>query len=251
MRLRATRAAILLFVTAVVAFLLAACHSGQPHGAAQATTGTTPSAAPAPSNPLAIPASAFAGHKPFTGPVVAKFGQASLEAAYREAVNFAFETGWNPTLMRKNHSHLAMADFANARTFMTPACVKSFNATLTKVFTGDKTAIAKLEQAMSFGVAAPGGLTLVPSGKIIADRRFSAPTATVDHTGGHDRVSMSFALKATLQLQNAAGARYNLLTTREARYWMVPNKGADHAQRPFLIDAWAIRVTPGRPTPAG
>ena len=63
----------------------------------------SPSPPPGSPSPLhTIPASAFAGQPPFSGPAVAKFGQHDLHAAYVELVNFAFATGWNSHLIVKD-----------------------------------------------------------------------------------------------------------------------------------------------------
>lgn len=197
-----------------------------------------------------IPQAAFANHKPFTGPAVAQYGQAGLLAAYQEVVNFAFQTGWNPTLIRKDYSHLALADLGGARVYMTPSCRKAFDATLGKVVQADKAATQKLEEAMFFGVTGPNGMMPVPLGHVVTDRRFSEASAGLEGAKGAGRLSISFAAQANIQMQDSVGRHFTMATSRVMRYLLVRNTGSDRARRPFLIDAWAIRMRASRPQAA-
>jgi hypothetical protein len=247
----AAQRVVLFFVACVTVGALSACHSGS-----SGPTGPTASIAPTataaigqvPATSLDMPASAFAKHKPFTGPAVAKFGQANVEAAFHDTVNFAYEMGWNPVLLRRDHTRLTIADLASVRSVMTPSCRAAFDATIAKVIVGDKAAIAKLEQTMSFGVSATGGLKPVTSGKAVTNRRFSDAKIAIDRKLGHDRLAMAFTADANIEMQNAAGAHYTLPTSRKAQFWLVPNAGADRAAHPLLIDGWAVKLAVRKPT---
>ena len=88
--------------------------------------------------PHGVPDTAFAKSPPFTGPAVVKYGQAALQSAYKEMVNFAFATGWNSVLIARNSAYLSRADLAVAASYMTAAARKDLLATLAKVTQGDK-----------------------------------------------------------------------------------------------------------------
>lgn len=228
--------------TSVLAIGLCACQSATSDRAASSAS-TAVSAGSTATGHQSIPDSAFAFQKPFTGQAVEKYGQAALRAAFEEMVNFAFDTGWNPALFRKNYAHLARADLANARVYMTPACLKTFDATFAKVVQADKAAIQKLEEAMFFGVTGPNGMTPLQQGHVVTDRKFTEAAVGLDRTKGAERLSMAFAAKANIQLQDSAGKRYALPTSRVMRYLLVQNTGPDRQRRPFLVDSWAIKMT--------
>ncbi len=196
-----------------------------------------------------VPESAFASQPPFTGPAVTKYGQPALQKAYRQLVDFAFDTGWNATLMAKRRSALTSGDFAAVRLWLTPTCAKTFNANITKALANDKAAIRLLEGSMFFavvGVDAKGAADRTP---IISNRAFTRAKFTMDTSHGQ-RVSMSFTAKATVHTQDAAGKRYTVQTGRALHFLLVPNTGADANTRPFLIDAWASRMQSKKPQPA-
>jgi hypothetical protein len=216
----------------------AACGSGGNHSAGpsspSATTATTAHG---------IPKSAFTNLESFTGPAVSKYGLPTVQAAYEEMVNFIFETGWNSTLIRTSSAQLSATNFANAHSYMTPKFRKSFDATFASVVQADKASVKKLEHAMFFGVGGPNGAQPVKSGSLVTDRGFSRATLALDHAQGYERLSLTFSAKASIQVQDAAGKRYALPSIRLVRYWLVKNTGSSAQLRPWLIDAWEIRLT--------
>jgi hypothetical protein len=199
--------------------------------------------------PYRVPESAFASQPAFTGAAVTKFGQPALQKAYRQLVNFAFDTGWNPTLMAKGKSALTGRDFAAVRLSLTPTCAKAYDTNVTKALAGDKAAISQLEGSMYFAI---GGIDAKGSGggtPTISNRAFTRAKFTVDKSHGQ-RLSMSFTAKAIVHTQDASGKRYTVETARAVQYLLVPNKGADARTRPFLIDAWGSRMQSKTPQPA-
>jgi hypothetical protein len=194
--------------------------------------------------------SVFAKVKPFKGPAVAKYGQARVRAAYIELVNYTFDLGWDIDLISKNSSRLSRADFAYARSFMTPACAKAFDATFAKVVQADRTAIKELESTAFFGVSGANGGTPLPGAAAVTDRGFTQGTVGMDKSHGVDRMSFSFVAQAKIQLQQADGTRVAMQTKRALQYRLVENKGSNAKIRPFLIDAWRSRATTSRPAPA-
>ncbi|MDQ1751217.1 MAG: hypothetical protein QOE71_2273 [Pseudonocardiales bacterium] len=194
-----------------------------------------------------IPAAAFSKHRPFTGPAVAKYGQATLNAAYQELVNFAFESGWDSRLIVKNIARLSSSDFANIRTYLTPACRTAFNATFARAIQADRAAAQKLEEAVFFDVTAPTGLRPITAGKVVTDRRFTEASVGLTGTGKAQRLTMAFAVKANVHLRNAQGQGYVLPTSRVLRYTLVRNSAVQASKRPFLVDGWVIKMTVGRP----
>jgi hypothetical protein len=225
---------------------VSACQTAPRPAAAPPASGSSASAsisaAPA-SGHREIPAAAFAKFPPFTGTAVQKYGQSTLRTAFREIVNYTFLAGWDPALITKGATHLSGADLAYVRSYLTPKCRAAFDAVFARVITADKQAIRKLEQAVFFGVAMPGGLKPIKSGHVVTDRRFTKASVSIDHTKGQTRLVMAFAAKANIQMQDPSGARHVLPTGRVLRYWLVPNVGADRSQRPFLIDTWAINMS--------
>jgi hypothetical protein len=235
-------------LTVVLLGALVGCQAGSP-GAAGPTPAAS-SAAPAAVRG-GIPDSAFASHRPFTGPAVAVYGQAALLAAYKEMVTFAFEAGWDPVLIRKNDTQLSTSDFAVVRSYLTPARRRSFDATFAKVVQSDRTAIGTLEDVAFFGITGAGGLTPTRSGNTVTGRRFTDAAVA---TAPKDRLTLSFAAKASIRLQDAAGHRFELPTGRTVRYVLVRNTGPTRTARPFLIDSWTVTVSVSRPkaaSPAG
>jgi hypothetical protein len=228
-------------------------HGGAPSGPKAATGSTAaPATAGSPSGAPAarVPESAFASQPPFTGPAVTTFGQAALQTAYRQAVNFAFDTGWNSALMSKRKRTLTSLDFSSARSGLTATCAKRFDSTVSKALVNDKAAIRALESAMFFAIEAPGGLKPLDGKAAVTNRRFTRATVAVDKSTGHDRLSVTFTAKAHIHLQNAAGKQYVVQTERTVRYLLVPNTGADAKTRPFLIDAWANHLRTSKPAAA-
>jgi hypothetical protein len=196
-----------------------------------------------------VPESAFASQPPFAGPAVTKYGQPALQKAYRQLVDFAFDTGWDPTLMAKRKSALTSGDFAAVRLSLTPTCAKAFNANVTKALANDKPAIRLLEGSMFFAVGGVDAKGAADRTSTISNRAFTRAKFTVDTSHGQ-RLSMSFTAKATVHTQDAAGKRYTVQTGRALHYLLVPNNGADANTRPFLIDAWTSRMQSKKPQPA-
>ena len=259
-RNRKPAARALMLVAIVLTMILSACdgswagRSTDPAGAAPPTV-TTPTAAanPTPAEqaaaPHGVPDSAFAKSRPFTGPALVKYGQAALQSAYKEMVNFAFATGWNSALIARNSAYLSRADLAVAASYMTAAAQKDMLATLAKVTQGDKAATGKLQESIFFGLAGPDGLRSVQSGKVVTNRKFTQGSAAVDTSHG-TRLAMSFAARGDIQMLNAAGQHQMLRTSRVLRYLLVPNSGADRKVRPFLIDSWSSKMTMNNPVAA-
>jgi hypothetical protein len=199
--------------------------------------------------PYRVPESAFASQPAFTGAAVTKFGQPALQKAYRQLVNFAFDTGWDPTLMAKTKTALSSRDFAAVRLSLSPTCAKAYDTSVTKALAGDKAAISKLEGSMFFAVGGIDAKGSADRTSTISNRAFTRAKFTVDKSHGQ-RLSMSFTAKATVHTQDAAGKRYTVLTGRALHYILVPNTGADANVRPFLIDAWGSRMQSKTPQAA-
>jgi hypothetical protein len=231
-------------LTIVLLGALVGCQAGSPRPAAPTPAAT--SAAPAPARGV-IPDSAFADHRPFTGPAVSVYGQPALLEAYKETVTFTFEAGWDPVLIRKNDTQLSTSDFAVVRSYLTPARRRSFDATFAKVVRSDRAAIGTLEDVAFFGITGAGGLTPTRSGNTVTGRRFTDAAVA---TAPRGRLSLSFAAKASIRLQDAAGHRYELPTGRTVRYVLVRNTGPTRTARPFLIDSWTVTVSVSRPKAA-
>jgi predicted small lipoprotein YifL len=214
--------------------------SPAPPATAPSTPGS-PAPSPAAGGSAGIPDSAFAGHRAFTGAAVAKYGQAALLAAYKEMVGLTFAAGWSATLIRKDDTRLSSSDFAGLRSYLTPARRAAFDATFARVVRSDRAAIHELEDVAFFGITGAGGLTPVPAGSVVTGRRFTDASVALDDKG---RLTMSFAAKAAVQLQDATGRRYALPTARTVRYVLTRGPGGI---RPFLVDSWAITVRVSRP----
>jgi len=219
-------------------------YGGLSPGPAAQTAG--PSAGPAGQSKPA-PAVSLGQTKPFTGPAAVKYGQARLRAAYREMVIFAYGTGWNETLIHKSSQSLTHSDFDRARTYLTAACAKAFDAELAKVAQHDKAAIRTLEGAVLVGVRGVGGLTPITGTPAVTDRKVSSAVVGIDQLGGTDRLTMAFTASATIQMRNAAGMRYTVSTKRQLRYLLVPNTSAGAADQPFLIAAWTNQLSSAAP----
>jgi hypothetical protein len=168
-------------------------------------------------------------------------------AAYKELVNFTFDTGWNTDLIGKPASRLSRADFADTRSYMTAACAKAFDAMFAKVVQADQAAIKQMQGATFFGIVGKGGSTPLPDGQAVTERSFNQGSVSVGKSGGMSGLTVTFTAKANLQLQDAAGKRIIIATSRIVQYWLVENKGADAKTRPFLIDAWKNRVSTSVP----
>jgi len=220
--------------------------------AAVATTGPATARAVGPAagpERAGIPESAFAGHRPFSGPAVAEFGQPALLAAYEEMVGFAFQAGWDPALIRTAGPRLSTSDVAGIRTYLTPARRAAFDATVARVVRSDRAATRDLEDVAFFGITGAAGLVPARSGPVVTGRHFTEASVTPGRGAG--RLSISFAARAAIQLQAGSGRRYALPTSRTVRYELVRNTGPTRADRPFLVDSWTIEVTVSRPAPAG
>jgi hypothetical protein len=191
--------------------------------------------------------SVFANLKPFTGPAVTTYGQAAVRAAYKEMVAFTFDTGWNTDLIGRSASSLSRADFADARSYMTPACAKAFDATFAKVVQGDSAAIKEMQGSTFFGIVGKNGSTPLPGNQAVTDRAFNQGRVTLTKSKGRDRLLMTFTAKANLQLRDSADGRVIVATSRIVQYWLVENHGAHASTRPFLIDSWKHRVTTSLP----
>jgi hypothetical protein len=191
--------------------------------------------------------SVFANLKPFTGPAVAKYGQAKVLAGYKEMVAFTFDIGWNTDLISRPASSLAKGDFSEARSYMTPACAKAFDATFAKVVQADKAAIKQMQGATFFGIAGKNGSTPLPGNQAVTDRAFNQGQVTLNKSGARDGLSIKFTAKANLQMQDSAGKRITVATSRIVQYGLVENTGADAATRPFLIDVWRNKVSTSAP----
>jgi hypothetical protein len=247
----------------VLVMILSACDrpsagpAATPGGTATPTGVTTPTIAATPTAgdigqaavSHGVPDSAFAKSRPFTGPALVEYGQAALQSAYKEMVNFAFATGWNSVLIARNSAYLSRADLAVAASYMTAAARKDMLTTLAKVTQGDKAATSKLEESIFFGLTGPGGLKSVQSGKVVTNRKFTQGSTTVDTSHG-TRLVLSFAARGDIQMVDAAGVRQMLRTTRVLRFLLVPNSGADRQARPFLIDSWSSKMTMNSPVVA-
>ncbi len=216
----------LLVVSGVLVVGVTACHSGT-------------------SRPVSAPtsASAVTTAAPLSGPAVVKYGQAKVQAAYKEMVKFSFDTGWNPSLIVKHVDLVTRGDFATALAYMTPACAKTFDAAFAKVAKHDKAAIRSLEGAIFFGVKGPNGIVPVKSGKVVTDGKYTQAVVGIDKSHGVERLSISFTAKANIQMQDVAGKHYVVPTSRKARFLLVPNTGADAQAKPFLIAAWSNTMT--------
>ena len=248
----------LTLVAIVLTVNLSACDAspaGPAVAAAATPTVTTPTGAakPTPAEEVAaphgVPDSAFATSRPFTGPAVGKYGQAALQSAYKEMVNFAFAAGWNSVLIARNSAYLSRADLAVAASYMTAAARKDILTTLAKVTQGDKAATNKLEESIFFGLTGPGGLKSVQSGKVVTNRKFTQGSATIDTSHG-TRLVMSFAARGDIQMVDAGGVHQMLRTARVLQFLLVPNSGADRQARPFLIDSWSSKMTMNNPVVA-
>ncbi|MET3807925.1 hypothetical protein ABIB25_004952 [Nakamurella sp. UYEF19] len=225
-----------------------------PSSSASVSASVAGSSSPAASGPTGqaavphgIPDSAFEHLKPFTGPAVAKYGQGSLQAAYKEMVNFAFASGWNSNLIAQNSAYLSRADAAFTLLYLTPAFKKEFLAQLGLAVQGDKSAGRRIEEAMFFGVTGSNGLKAVRSGKVVTNRRFSTGSIGLDTAHG-ERLSVAFAARGDIQMVDSAGRHMMLRGSRVLRYFLVANTGADRSSRPFLIDSWTIKMTVPPPT---
>ena len=192
-----------------------------------------------------IPDSAFAGHRPFTGPAVDRYGEPALLAAYKELVTFTFEAGWNPALIRQDDTQLSTSDFAGIRSYLTPARRKAFDTTFAGVVRSDRAAIRSLEDVAFFGITGTGGLTPLRSGTVVTGRRFTDASVT-----GTDRPTIAFAAKATIQLQDDRGRHYALPTSRTVRYVVVRNTGATAAVL-AVPDRLLYDHGHGKPPPTG
>jgi hypothetical protein len=189
------------------------------------------------------PGSASAAAAPLTGPAVDKYGQAKVQAAYKQMIKFSFDTSWNPALITKHVDLVTRADFASVLTLMTPECAKTFDAVFAKVVTHDKAAIHTLEGAIFLGVEGPNGTRPVQSGKIVTERKYSQLAVGLDTSLGVERLSISFTAQANIQMIDAAGKHYLLPTSRKVRYLLIPNTDSTAANMPFLIAAWQNKMT--------
>jgi hypothetical protein len=214
--------------------------SDSPHTSSSVVRPSSVSSSAPVAGPRAVPEAAFASQPPFTGPAVKEFGQAALQAAYRQAVNFAFDVGWNPALIGKRKSTLTRADFAAPLRELSAASAKSYNALVGRALTGQAAAIRSLEAASLFSVAGRSGSVEALSGaSAVTGRRFTRAEVGVDRSAGAARMSISFTAKATVHLRDAAGKQFVMDTARSVRYLLVPNPAAAIRGVPFLIDAWS------------
>jgi hypothetical protein len=243
---RLTVAALVAVVVLAGAVVWQATHHGR--NSATPSRGSNTSS-PTVSPSYHVPESAFASQPAFTGPAVTKYGQSALQKAYRQMVDFAFNAGWDVTLMAKTRAELSSRDFAAVRLSLTPTCAKAFDANMTKALANDPAAIRELEGSMFFAV---GGID--PNGAadrtpVVTNRAFTRAQFTVDTTHGQ-RLSMTFTTKAVVHTQDASGKNFTVQTGRALHYILVPNTRADANLRPFLIDAWGSRMQSQKPKPA-
>lgn len=246
-------------LTLVVACQASPGQSGPRSSPSRSVAASASASAPAPASPPlgaagrtavphGLPDSVFAHLKPFTGPAVAKYGQATLQAAYQEMVDFAFASGWNSNLIARPSAYLSRADAAFTLSYLTPAFGKEFLVQLGQAVQGDKAAGRKLEEAMFFGVTAPNGLKSVQSGKVVTNRKFTPGSVGLDTAHGQ-RLSVAFAASGDIQMSDSTGRHMVLPSSRVLKYFLVANPGTDRITRPFLIDSWSIRMTVKPPIP--
>jgi hypothetical protein len=204
-----------------------------------------------PAAPRHVPESAFAAQPPFKGAAVKQFGQAALQAAYRQVVNFAFDTGWDPVLIAQRRSALTRADFDRPRSSLTVPCAKTYDALVKKALSGDRAAIRDLEGAALFSVAGTNSEVRALTGEAaVSDRRFSRATMTLDRSSGKARLAVTFTATALVHLRDAAGKKFVMQTARELNYRLVRNAAADVKGRAFLIDAWSNHLQTKAPRAA-
>lgn len=217
---------------------------------AHSGTQTAANTAPFAGTRRGVPESAFASQPPFTGSAVAAFGQGALQAAYRQVVNFAFDTGWNTALIPKRKSALTAGDFTGPQDSLTPSAAKSYLALVGKALGNSKTAIRDLEGATLFSVGAVGGARAISGPAAVTNRRFSRPAVAVNTFHGRHRLSFTFIVRAVVHLRDASGKKFTMATARKVRYLLVPNPATNVKGRPFLIDEWSNRLQAGNPQAA-
>ena len=186
------------------------------------------------------------------GVATSAFAGAGAASAHVAGVLVAPQQGWTAKTTQQTFSTPIKTDDGDITqlvSYMTAACSKALNATFASVVQADKPATQKLEEAMFFGVTGPNGMTPVPQGHVVTDRRFTAATVHVDTSKG-DRLGMAFTAKATIQMQDTAGKPYTMATSRVLRFLLVQNSGTDRQRRPFLIDSWGIKLTSSPPQQA-
>jgi hypothetical protein len=239
----------------LAAFLLAAglvaCTAdGKPSSPGTQSSASSGAAVPVPGHHRGIPASAFAHHRAFSGPATKKFSQKALTAAYEEAVNYAFLTGWDPGLIVRPYSKLSLADLAIARGPLRGSSRAALDATFAGAASGQAAAVHQFEQLIFVGVTAPNGLVPATDGRIVLARKFTQASVGLDTAHGVQRLWVTFAARATIRMQDGGGHYYAVPTSRVLRYWMVPNPRTGPGTVPFLIDALAARMTRSTPTPS-
>lgn len=194
---------------------------------------TRPNAA---TDPLGVPNTAFDTKKPITGPAIGRWGQASVQDAYREAVNFTFREGWNPTLMHTKRANLTPTDYADAARYMTKNCAISFDKNVARSRADDTKTSTLLESVSYVELTGPNNSKLITGSNAITGKTFTSASASVDKSSGVDRLALGFQASAIVRTQDAQGKVYAIPTHRKVTFWLVRNSGGDAAIVPWLID---------------
>lgn len=245
---RANRKVAAVVLAGAAALTIGACGAAPAHqlpasqapsvSISQVATPPPTSANTTPATSSGIPDSAFANVKPFTGPAVDKWGQANVQAAYKEMVNFTFATGWDPDTISNNK--VAPSDFTDATSHMTPSMAKSFNQAVAKALHGDSDAAktVQLLQFVNMHNASDGGTPVSGPGQT-TNRTFSASNVDVSRIDGKDYLAMTIRAKAEVHTQTATGETGVLHTSRKITYYLAPNPDASQGSAPWLINGFS------------
>lgn len=198
-----------------------------------ATAPSTRASAATVASGTGLPADAFVHLPAFTGPAVTVWGQASVQAAYREAVEFTFREGWDSAAMRSTDTHWRLATYSRGLASFTRSAAADVRRRILAAESGNRRDREILESWRYTAVHGPNGSTVVAGADGVTDRSFTGARAGVDRSTGSRRLSRA---SATLHLANNNGRRYTVRTHRKMTFWLVPNTGPDSSTKPWLID---------------
>lgn len=237
---RSRRRAVGVFLISGLAFGVGGCATGPSQASTPAPSGpvATASVTPGQSTSAVVKAAAPTIEKgTFTGPAVAEYGKANVDAAYETMAEFAAENAVNSKVINTPRTQVKAADLASVKSMMTPSAAKSWDQNAANP--ADQQSLVNMSGVVTYGVNGSGTSTRTdvtqPSVKI------SDGKASLDADG---RLQLTFEVGHDLRV-NVAGGQYKKFNfDRTMTYWLVKGTTKD---KPWLIDGWQAQYHGAQP----
>lgn len=238
------------FLISGLAFGMGGCATGPTNAAPQpstsgpvATAPASPTAgatvAPVGSTPAAtgmMAAPPFVAKATYSKDVVAKYGQASAEAAHDLTSELTTTEGFSEARMRQTPGEISQDDFASIKPYLTPSAAKDLDANAAKWVSDptDATANANLMAVAMYGLN-NDKYRLREDVPALSGVRVERAQVDLDTDG--KRVIVTQHVTTTARFEGAAkGDLLKMGLTRDTTYVLVKGTSKD---RPWLIDGWS------------